>query len=465
MTVCLVIPPSPFLLDERVFMSLGVLRVAAVLEQAGIPVSVCDLSGRLPAEIAAAPTADVYGLTVTSPQLPAAVDIIRQLRILHPAARIVLGGPHVTLVYAAKGPRAARARAQLDALADVCVAGDGERAIFDALKPNAPKVINADDPKTVLFLRSSDLNELPFPARHLLDVDSYRYTIEGRRALSFIAQLGCPFGCGFCGGRRSPSLRRIRTRTTENVVAEIESLYRRYGISAFMAYDDELNVNPGFLGWLDALTDLQDRLGVGFVFRGFIKAELFTEEQAAAMARAGFRWILVGFESGHDRILENINKKATKAENTRCLQIAHRHGLKVKALMSLGHPGESKATIRATLDWVLQVRPDDFDATVITTYPGTPYFDDAVETDPGVWTYTAPSGDRLHSVDVDFSQTAEYYKGIPGAYRAFTWTDALTSPQLIAERDAFEATARQTLGLVYPEPSFDHSMGLTETTL
>ena len=82
MTVCLVIPPSPFLLDERVFMSLGVLRVAAVLEEAGIPVSVCDLSGRLPAEIAAAPTADVYGLTVTSPQLPAAVDIIRQLRIL-----------------------------------------------------------------------------------------------------------------------------------------------------------------------------------------------------------------------------------------------------------------------------------------------------------------------------------------------------------------------------------------------
>ena len=61
-----------------------------------------------------------------------------------------------------------------------------------------------------------------------------------------------------------------------------------------------------------------------------------------------------------------------------------------------------------------EVRPDDFDATVITTYPGTPYFDDAVETSPRVWTYTAKSGDRLHSLEVDYAKVAEYYKGVPG---------------------------------------------------
>jgi len=440
-------------------MSLGVLRVAAVLEQAGVPVSVCDLSGSPTSDIATAPEADVYGITVTSPQLPAAVDIIRRLRQQHPTARIIIGGPHCSLAYAAKGPRAHRAQAQLEALADVCVAGDGERAIFDALKPHAPKVINADDPKTVLFLRSSDLNELPFPARHLLDVESYHYAIDGERALSLICQMGCPFGCAFCGGRASPSLRRIRTRTTENVLAEILLLYESYGVRGFMAYDDELNVNREMIPLMQALANAQDALGVRFKLRGFIKAELFTDKQAEAMVSAGFREILVGFESGSDRILTNIQKKATKSENTRCMEIAHAHGLRVKALMSAGHPGESRETIQETLEWLLTVRPDDFDMTVIVPYFGTDYHDQALELTPGVWTYTAQNGDRLHSTDLDFSKDNGFYKGRPGAYTTATWTDYLTSDELVQQRDWFEATARQALKLAYPAPSFDHSMG------
>ena len=64
----------------------------------------------------------------------------------------------------------------------------------------------------------------PYPARHLVDVDSYKYTIDGHRAISLIAQLGCPFGCGFCGGRNSKALRMIRTRTTRSIV---EDVYKR----------------------------------------------------------------------------------------------------------------------------------------------------------------------------------------------------------------------------------------------
>ena len=111
---------------------------------------------------------------------------------------------------------------------------------------------------------------------------------------------------------------------------------------------------------MSLITDTQQKLGVEFRLRGFIKAELFTDEQAAAMYAAGFRWILVGFESGHPRILENIRKKAARDDNTRCMDIARRHNLKVKALMSIGHPGESEETIRATRDWLVEV--------VITSY-------------------------------------------------------------------------------------------------
>lgn len=475
--ICLITPPSIFLLDERVFMTLGILKIAAVLEQAGITVDMLDLSGvenyeEVVHDYAQSHRATCYGLTATTPQMPAASKIYKTLRAVQPEARIILGGPHVTLIHAAHlyeqkhghAKRGTTGLTQLCDMFDVLVTGDGEDAIFRALADHPPKLIDGDDPKSELFLTNQRLTELPFPARHLLDIDSYQYQIDGVRALSLIAQLGCPFGCGFCGGRMSPVLRRIRMRTSESIVQEIVHLYETYGIKGFMFYDDELNVNPKFVELMNLIAQTQENLGVEFRLRGFIKAELFTDEQAKAMYRAGFRWILVGFESGHERILTNIQKKASQADNTRCIDIAKRHNLKIKALMSVGHPGESEETIRATRDWLIDVEPNDFDATVITTYPGTPYFDEAVETQPGIWTYTYnKTGDQLHSVAVDYRETAEYYKGIPGEYTSYVYTDYLSSPELVRLRDWLEADVRQHLGIPYntaaPAVRYEHSMG------
>lgn len=475
--MCLIIPPSVFLLDERVFMSLGILKVAAALEQADVNVELLDLSGVTNYEEVLAvhlqqSAAQCFGLTATTPQMPAATRIQAAIRRLRPTARLILGGPHVTLVHAAAKQerkrsvlgRGARASRQLMSMFDVLVTGDGERAIFDALQDVPPHVVDGDDPRSQLFLTNKTLENLPFPARHLVDVPSYRYSIDGVPALSMIAQLGCPFGCGFCGGRMSPFLRRVRTRSAENIVQEMVLLYKTYGTTGFMLYDDELNVNPKIVQLMNMIADQQQRLSVEFRLRGFIKAELFTDEQAAAMYRAGFRWILVGFESGHKRILDNIQKKATREDNTRCMEIARHHGLKVKALMSVGHPGESEDTIRATHDWLIEVRPDDFDASVITTYPGTPYFDEAVETQPGLWRYSCPtSHDRLYSVEVDYREVAEYYKGVPGEYTAYSYTDFLTSSDLIRLRDWLEADVRQTLRIPFnganPGVRYEHSMG------
>ncbi len=475
--VCLIIPPSVFLMDERVFMTLGILKVAAVLEQAGVTVEMLDLSGvenyeEVVREHVRTSAATCYGLTATTPQMPAATKISRSIRALQPEARLILGGPHVTLVHAAQtyeqkragGGRATTALHQLADMFDVLVTGDGELAVFEALRDDPARLVDGDDPRSEMFLTSQRLTELPFPSRHLVDVDSYHYSIDGVRALSMIAQLGCPFECGFCGGRMSPSLRRVRMRTPENIVQEMVHLYRTYGVTGFMLYDDELNVNPRVVALMDLIADTQQQLGVEFRLRGFIKAELFTEQQAEAMYRAGFRWLLVGFESGHQRILSNIQKKATQEDNTRCMEIARRHHLKIKALMSVGHPGESGESVRATHDWLLAVRPDDFDATVITTYPGTPYFDGAVETKPGVWTYTCRrSGDKLHSLDVDYREVAEYYKGIPGEYTSYVYTDYLSAPELVRLRDWLEASLRDKLGIPYspsaPAFRYEHSMG------
>jgi len=218
--VCLITPPSTFLMCERVFMSLGILKVAAVLEQAGTFVEMLDLSGvqnfeEAARDHAASTKCCFFGLTATTPQLPAASTICRMIREARPDAHVILGGPHVTLVNAAYkwerehgiDGRAGRAFGKLRETFDVLVAGDGEEAVFQAIRPGAPGLIDADEPNSQLFLNNARLTELPLPARHLVDVESYKYNIEGTRALSMIAQLGCPFECGFCGGRNSPFLR------------------------------------------------------------------------------------------------------------------------------------------------------------------------------------------------------------------------------------------------------------------
>lgn len=480
--ICLIIPPSPFLLDERVFPFLGPLKVAAMLEEANWPVEVLDLSGitnftDAVRDYACTSAARHFGITATTPQFPAAIQIATAIRTVRKNARIIIGGTRATFVVAAckyedahqRAGRAHEAYRQLEANFDVIVSGDGEETIFLAADDNAPKLIDADDRKSQHFLTSARLDETPFPARHLIDIASYRYTIDGTPALSLIAQLGCPYKCGFCAGRGSPMLRNIRTRSDENIIKEMTSLYQQYNYQGFMFYDDELNVNPNMVGLMKGIAKAGRELGVKWKLRGFVKSERFTDEQAQAMFEAGFRQVLIGFESGSSRILENIQKIATRDDNTRCVSIAHRHGLKVKALMSLGHPGESEETIAQTRDWLIEVKPSDFDASIITPYPGSPYYDHALasaESRAGkpVWVYVCKNGDRLYQEEVDYTKEADYYKGDPNdGYASHVWTDYLSPESLVTRRNELEAEVRKELGIPFnqsrPAALYEHSMG------
>lgn len=481
--ICFIIPPSPFLMDERVFPFLGPLKVAAMLVEAGWPVEVLDLSGiknytDVVGDYLHSSTVRCFGISATTPQFPGAVEISKMIRRIRKDARIIIGGTHATLVVAArkyedKHERASRADIayrQLEEHFDVIVSGDGEDTIFLATEPGAPKLIDADKRDSPLFLTNARLNRTPFPARHLIDLGSYHYSIEGVSATSLIAQLGCPYECGFCAGRASPMLRRIRTRSHENILEEITFLFKQYGFQGFMFYDDELNIDPKMPLLMQSLARLGRDLGVEWKLRGFIKSERFTEEQAQAMFEAGFRQILIGFESGSPRILENIQKKASLDDNTRCMDIARKYGLKVKALMSLGHPGESDETVAQTRDWLIEVNPSDFDATVITPYPGSPYYDLAVpfgEFQEGgqTWVYSCKNnGDTLYQKEVDYSKEAHYYKGDPkDGYMSYVWTDTLSPDALVMRRNDLEAAVRHKLGIPFYQSSpavlYEHSMG------
>jgi len=157
--VSIIIPPSPFLADERVFPFLGPLKVAAQLKKESYPIDILDLSGIGNFEnVVETYTRDqgketnTFGITATTPQFPHAVKIATKIRSEKPDARIIFGGPHATLVGTAYhldkakkvDGRGTQAFKQLVDTFDSTVIGDGELAILEALqRNNLPAIIDA----------------------------------------------------------------------------------------------------------------------------------------------------------------------------------------------------------------------------------------------------------------------------------------------------------------------------------
>jgi radical SAM superfamily enzyme YgiQ (UPF0313 family) len=235
-------------------------------------------------------------------------------------------------------------------------------------------------------------------------------------------------------------------------------LHKEYGVNGFMLYDDELNLNNArMMNLMWCLATAQKELGQDFRFRGFVRSNLFTDEQAQAMYWAGFRWIIVGFESGSPRMLQNMEKQATVEDNTRCMEIAKRNGLKVKAAMSIGHPGETRDTVEMTKEWLLKTQPESIDVSIITPYPGSVYYGQAIPFDlpKGIWVYTSKRyKDRLYMYDVDYTCTDVYYKGVPGEYKSYVFTDYLSAEDLVELRDDIAMVTQQSLGLSDLEMGF-----------
>ena len=142
--ICLITPPSPFLLDERVFMHIGILKVASALESKGYSIDFLDLAGVSNVEgVLKVYTRDnsevkVFGLTATTPQVPSAFKISKLIKKFVTNSKTILGGTHPSLMHSAMKGEKTPGRATEDVTTllenfDIIVCGDGELAIFEAL--------------------------------------------------------------------------------------------------------------------------------------------------------------------------------------------------------------------------------------------------------------------------------------------------------------------------------------------
>ncbi len=455
MIIPLINLPSPFLTDEKTLMPLGLLYLGASAEYHGRRACVVDLAGcpdyveRAVRELSLLrPEPTAVGISITASQAKLARELASAIRDHFPGVRLVAGGAHVTHSIKASARQPERTRGLVSDLHrnyDVLVMGDGELALQAAFAADAPRIIDATLPSSEYYVGSRWLDRLPYPARHLIGASGYRYNlghvcINESNAVNIISQRGCPFACRFCAGRMDASARLMRRPSAAHVLGEIKQLYDTYGYTDFTFYDDELNADRGLGPLLAGLIDLQARLEHQMRFRCFLRADLATHTQIRALAKAGFVVIAIGAESGSERMLTNMGKRVTKDQNTRVIEWARSAGIYTKAIISIGHPGESPETLAETERWLDAVQLEDVNFTIVSALPSSCYYDGAVRRG-GVWVYTCPeNGDRLYDFGVNWAETVHFINGAPSAdYNPSIYTDSLSPSDLASWHRYFEA--------------------------
>ena len=142
-------------------------------------------------------------------------------------------------------------------------------------------------------------------------------------------------------------------------------------------------------------------------------------------------------------MLKGMNKKTTVEQNTKAFDIARKSGLRVKALMSVGHPGESHETIEETAEWLRQVKPDETDVTIIAEYPGAQYFDCSIWSEKdNAWIYTSPNGEILFSDDVDFLRDNSFYKTSANNYQSHVFTPYMSKEDIVTARNYLDGIGK-----------------------
>lgn len=405
MRILLINPPSPFLIDQTAFPPLGLLYLAAAVKHKH-QVEVVDLAAgdSLPGK-----HFDLVGIGALTPHMPQIQYLIKQVRDTYGNdVRIILGGPHFTN---RPGDALKLLRFGLDS---ACV-GDGERVL-----------LKVADSKAV-FMKDSliELDEWPRPDRTALDLSRYHYTIGGKKATSIITARGCPYACAYCS--RGIGYDSIRYYHLDRVREELEDIVSM-GFAAVQVYDDEMNImNSRFYNLCSLIA------AFGLKWRGFIRSDRFSYGQAEAAASTGCVELCCGVESGSEDILSRMDKRSTVQQATLARKICKDFGIKFKAFLMVGLPGETEETAAMTKDWLLTVRPDDFDIAVYTPYPGSLVADNPKKYDI--------------VIDRDYWSMEYAHKGIPGKYKSACHTRKLSGERIVEIRDDIEAQGRKELGL------------------
>jgi anaerobic magnesium-protoporphyrin IX monomethyl ester cyclase len=336
---------------------------------------------------------DVLGISLVTQAATGAREIIRQVREKIHTLFIVAGGPHPTIFPGELLKRPG---------ADAVVMGEGEitfSRLILCLKENknyhdlAGLAVKQEGKIKINKKRDliRDLDEIPFPARDLLDIKAYPgyHYKKSSWDTSFLSGRGCPYKCVYCSNPvwkyQKPW---IRLRSPRNIASELEEVKSRYGVDEFYDQTDLFN---GSLKWAKEVCDEYIHRNLNINWKVQMTAKNIDEELAAKMAASGCWLALVGVETGNDRTSRGINKRSTTALVEKSLGMLKQAGLKTFALLMAFNVWEEKGKLTYedlkdtlhTLEFVRRlIRKDLLDIiswSLTTPYPGSDLYEIALK--------------------------------------------------------------------------------------
>jgi anaerobic magnesium-protoporphyrin IX monomethyl ester cyclase len=381
-------PPEngPWYLGRK-FPPLGLSYVAAALEKAGFEVQMLDnylQKKPLPEvqQLVKQLNPQVVGITCSSATYHKCVETAAAIKAVLPNCKVVVGGWHPSYV-----PESILQHPEID----YAVMGEGERAMVELatyiIRGEREMVLGAVSglaykrggkvlKNDVKFIQN--LDELPFPARHLLPMEQYERKMEFLDVepvdIMSIAR-GCPFSCAFCETRKmwGPVCRFF---SPKRVVAEAQDLIHRFGSKGIYFINDNFTIRKKETLELCSLMK-KERLDLQWICD--TRVDMINSEVLVAMREAGCKTIWFGVESGVPRVLKKINKNISPQQVEQAFKLCHKEGIQVACSFMLGIPGETLADMETTFQFAKKLNPDLCQFNVFIGYPDSLLYEEMLQ--------------------------------------------------------------------------------------
>jgi radical SAM superfamily enzyme YgiQ (UPF0313 family) len=326
---------------------------------------------------------DIVGITVWTTFVASAFKIASICKEYDRGVPVVMGGPHISI----KGEEVMKICPDVDFL----VRGEGEESFVElarALVRSKEYGAGIDEPSAISHELSAikgisyrwngkivrnperefiqDLDSIPFPARDiLLNKDSYSSEDMGL----LMSSRGCPYNCSYCA--TGIWKRKVRYRSTDNIIKEIKFLIDTYGTKQFAFKDDSFTVNrKRVLAFCDRL--INENLNINWDCN--TRVDLVDEDLLRKMKAAGCNGIKVGIETGSERVLRLINKKIIFDQCRKAAKLFRKVGIHWTGYFMMGLPSEIKEEVYQTLKFMKELKPDYASLSVYEPFPGTDLF-------------------------------------------------------------------------------------------
>jgi anaerobic magnesium-protoporphyrin IX monomethyl ester cyclase len=358
---------------------------------------------------------DVVGISVDTSRYHGSLKIAGRAKAQ--GAAVVMGGPHVSFM---------DEEALRSGVVDYVVRNEGEYSFLSLIDYLSGKrrydevrgvshLVNGVCTRTPNAPFIQDLDSMPFPARDLLPLERYREKMNGRPTTTLVTSRGCPFNCHFCSSSQFFGVR-WRARSTENVIEEMELLYNKLHYRALSFVEDNFTFSPARAV---AISEKIIAKGWDLKWGAWSRVDTIVKhpDMVRTMAKAGFSWTFVGFESGSQEVLDEYGKKAVVEDALRAMKILKQNGVGVTGSFILGAPAETKDMMKKTVRFAKALNPHRVQFTILTPFPGTKLYEGVrnrlLTKDWRHYTGTRPT------IRLDHVSSRQMKRQLAGAYFSF----------------------------------------------